>query len=100
MAQHFLLSSKARTLSLASVARMSEEEARATFQAIRWAATDGRPVCPKCGCLACYTYASRPIFCCKACLHQFSVTSGTLFASRKLPIRDYLLAIAILRERR
>ena len=28
-------------------------------------------------------------------LAQFSVTSGTIFASRKLPIRDYLLAIAI-----
>ena len=27
--------------------------------------------------------------------HQFSVTSGTIFASRKLPIRDYLAAIAI-----
>ena len=26
---------------------------------------------------------------------QFSVTSGTIFANRKLPIRDYLVAIAI-----
>ena len=32
---------------------------------------------------------------CKGCSHQFSVTSGTIFASRKLPIRDYLAAIAI-----
>jgi transposase-like protein len=95
MSQHFLLSAKARTLSLASVARMAEEEARATFRAIRWAATDGEPVCPKCGCLECYEYASRPIFRCKACKHQFSITSGTIFASRKLPVRDYLLAIAI-----
>ncbi len=37
----------------------------------------------------------RPIFKCKACDHQFSVTSGTIFANRKLPVRDYLLAIAI-----
>ncbi len=95
MAQHFLLSAKARTLSVVQVARMSEEEARATFRAIRWAATDGDPVCPRCGCLAVYEYASRPIFKCKACGHQFSVTSGTIFASRKLPVRDYLLAIAI-----
>ena len=29
------------------------------------------------------------------CRYQFSVTSGTIFASRKLPIRDYLLATAI-----
>jgi len=34
-------------------------------------------------------------FKCAACLHKFSVTSGTIFASRKLPIRDYLAAIAI-----
>jgi transposase-like protein len=32
---------------------------------------------------------------CKACNHQFSVTSGTIFASRKLAIRDYLAATAI-----
>jgi hypothetical protein len=32
---------------------------------------------------------------CQLCNHQFSVTSGTIFASRKLPIRDYLSAIAI-----
>ena len=55
----------------------------------------GEPVCPKCGCVVCYEYASRPIFKCKACGHQFSVTSGTIFASRKLPHRDHPLAIAI-----
>jgi len=95
MAQHFLLSKAARTLSLVQVARMTEEEARATFRSIRWASTDGEPVCPKCGCLAVYEYKSRPIFKCKGCDHQFSVTSGTIFASRKLAMRDYLLAIAI-----
>ena len=45
--------------------------------------------------MAIYTYAARRIWKCKACGHQFSVTSGTIFASRKLPIRDYLAAIAI-----
>ena len=45
--------------------------------------------------VAVYTYATRKLFKCKACNHQFSVTSGTIFASRKLSIRDYLLAIAI-----
>jgi len=58
-------------------------------------ATDGEPVCPRCGCVACYEYASRPIFKCKGCGHQFSATSGTIFSSRKLPMRDYLMAIAI-----
>ncbi len=95
MAQHFLLSAKARTLSVVQVARMSEDEARALFRAIRWADTDGEPVCPRCGCFAVNEYKSRPIFKCKGCGHQFSITSGTIFASRKLPVRDILLAIAL-----
>lgn len=95
MSTHFLLSAKARTLSVSRVARMSDEEAHRTFRMLRWAETGGEPVCPRCDCAACYSYESRPIFKCKACGSQFSVTSGTIFASRKLPIRDYLLAIAI-----
>jgi transposase-like protein len=95
MSQHFLLSSAARSLSLAKAARMSEEEARDAFRLIRWSATNGEPVCPRCQCAAVYSYAARPLFKCKACSHQFSVTSGTIFASRKLPVRDYLMAIAI-----
>jgi transposase-like protein len=95
MPQHFLLTSAARTLSLASVARMSEEEAREAFGRIRWAGNEGKPYCPKCGCASVYAYKSRPLWKCQGCQHQFSVTSGTIFASRKLPVRDYLLAIAI-----
>ena len=95
MAQHFLLSSAARSLSLATVARMSDEEAWDAFRLIRWSDTQGEPVCPRCGCLDAYTYKTRKVFRCKGCSHQFTVTSGTIFASRKLPIRDYLLAIAI-----
>lgn len=95
MKQHFLLSAAARTLSLAKVARMSDEEAREAFKAIRWADTNGEPVCPHCDCAAVNTYKSRPIFKCKGCDKQFSITSGTIFANRKMPLRDILLAIAI-----
>lgn len=95
MAQHFLLSTAARTLSLAKVARMSDEQAHDAFRMIRWSATDGAPVCQRCGCLENFAYKTRKLYKCKGCSHQFSVTSGTIFASRKLPIRDYLLAIAI-----
>src|SRR3954452_1528360 len=95
MAQHFLLTSKARTLSLASVFRMSDDEAHAAFVAIRFADNGGAAFCPRCECTVVYTYAARRIWKCKACSHQFSVTSGTIFASRKLAIRDYLAAIAI-----
>ncbi|WP_280137337.1 IS1595 family transposase [Methylobacterium sp. Leaf100] len=95
MAQHFLLSKAARTLNLTKVARMSDDEAWSTFKAIRWAATDGEAFCPRCGCLKHSFIATRKLFKCAGCRHQYSVTSGTIFASRKLPIRDHLLAIAI-----
>jgi transposase-like protein len=95
MSQHFLLSAAARTLSLSVVARMTDGEAREAFASIRWADNQGKPYCPSCGCASVYSYASRPIFKCKGCNGQFSLTSGTIFASRKLPVRDYLLAIAI-----
>ncbi len=95
MAQHFLLSASARTLSLTKVARMSDDEARDAFKLIRWSDNGGEPYCPRCGCVAHNYLATRRLWKCKGCAHQYSVTSGTIFASRKLPVRDYLLAIAI-----
>ena len=95
MAQHFLLTAAARTLSLKGIFRMSDDEAHAAFVAIRFADNGGAAFCPRCQCTAVYTYAARRIWKCKACQHQFSVTSGTIFASRKLAIRDYLAATAI-----
>ena len=93
--QHFLLSAAARTLSLAKVMRLSDDQAFDLFRSIRWADTDGDAVCGKCGGCECYTFKARRIFKCKACGSQFSVTSGTIFASRKMDLRDILAAIAI-----
>jgi transposase-like protein len=97
VAQHFLLSAAARTLTLASVARMSDEAAEQVFIRLRWSDNGGKPYCPKCGCTT--VYGSRRKGClrwqCKACHKDFSLTSGTLFASRKMPLRAYLMAIAI-----
>jgi len=93
MTQHFLLSAKARTLSLAKVMRLSEDQAYQTFRELRW--EDGEPVCPRCGCVEAYEYKSRRIFKCKGCQSQFSVTTDTIFASRKMAFRDLLAAIAI-----
>lgn len=95
MAQHFLLSAKARTLSLVAVMRLSDDEAYETFKAIRWASNGGEAVCPRCGCVEVYSYRARRIFKCKGCEAQFSVTTDTIFASRKMSIRDLLAAIAI-----
>lgn len=75
---------------------MSDEEAHKRFTEIRWSDNNGQPYCPHCGSVALYTYKARRIWKCKACTKQFSVTSQTIFASRKLAVRDYLLAIAIL----
>jgi hypothetical protein len=58
MAQHFLLSAQARTLSLSRVFRLSESEAYETFKQIRWANNGGEPVCPRCGCAE--AYEDRP----------------------------------------
>lgn len=95
MGQHFLLSKAAKTLSLASVARMSDEEARATFAKIRWADNGGNAYCPRCGTVKVYALGTRPQWKCSGCKYVFSVTAGTIFADRKRPVRDYLLAIAI-----
>ncbi len=43
MAEHFLLSAQARTLSLAKVMRLSDAEAYETFAQIRWAQNYGEP---------------------------------------------------------
>ncbi len=93
--QHFLLSAKARTLSLKAVFRLSEDQAYETFCALRWPETGGEAVCPRCGCVEAYSISTRRRFKCVGCHHQFSVTSGTIFASRKLAFVDLLAAIAI-----
>jgi transposase-like protein len=74
---------------------MTGDDAFETFKAIRWSDNGGEPYCPRCGCLAIYSYTARKIFKCKGCHAQFSVTTDTIFASHKLSLRDILGAIAI-----
>jgi transposase-like protein len=77
---------------------MSDEETETVFRKIRWASNNGDPFCPKCGCTIVYDCRranGTARWRCKACRHSFSITSGTLFHSRKMPLRAYLLAIAI-----
>jgi transposase-like protein len=80
MSQHFLLSPAAKTLSLAQVFRMSVEQAEAMLCKDAYDAR--RP-------------NGSPRFRCKACKADFTITSGTLFDSHKLPLRAYLAAIAV-----
>jgi transposase-like protein len=95
MAQHFLLSAAARTLSLKAIYQAGEEAAHDTFCKMRWPETDGEVIGPDCGCVETYKITTRRKFKCKSCYRQFSVTSGTIFASRKLAFVDLLAAICI-----
>ena len=92
--QHFLFSPKSRTLSIAKIAQMTDEESYECFKAIRFSETNGEPFCPTCGSFGVNEYRCRKVFKCKGCFKQFSVTSGTLLHGRKLSFRKILLAIA------
>lgn len=94
MAQHFLLSAQARTLSLKAIYQAGDDEAYDTFCKLRWPETNGSPQCPRCECTKAYSLSTRRKFECAACHHQFSVTSGTIFACRKLSFVD-LAAICL-----
>jgi transposase-like protein len=96
MAQHFLLSAASRTLSLRSIYKAGEDAAYQTFCEMRWPETNGEAVCPRCSHDETYKITTRRKFKCKACAHQFSVTSGTIFASRKMDFVDLLAAICIM----
>ncbi len=96
MAQHFLLSAASRTLSLRAIYKAGEDAAHQTFCEMRWPETNGEAVCPRCSHDETYKITTRRKFKCKACAHQFSVTSGTIFASRKMDFVDLLAAICIM----
>lgn len=96
MAQRFLLSAASRTLSLRSIYKAGEDSAYETFYKMRWPETDGEAVCPVCSNEGAYKITTRRKFKCKNCHHQFSVTSGTIFASRKMDFVDLLAAICLI----
>lgn len=96
MPTHFLNSPEARTLSIARVLRLSDEEAFDTFKRVRFAASGGDPFCPHCGTVKVYTLNETPIrWKCSGWRKKFSLTSGTILHSRKLSLRDHLAVIAL-----
>jgi transposase-like protein len=77
---------------------MGDEEVERVFIHLRWADNKGDAYCPHCGCTTVYMARrpnGAPRWRCKACRKDFSVTSGTLFAFHKMPLRSYLMAVAI-----
>lgn len=89
----FRLTAAARTLCPRDIDRLSDDEARELFERLRFSENDGKPYCPHCGVDAVYRYKCRPQFKCKGCEKRFTLTSGTLFHSRKMSLKDILYAI-------
>ncbi len=95
MSLHFLLTAEARTLSVLQVARMSDDDAFSLFKRLRWGERE-EVACPHCGLVhRHYFIQTRKIWKCAGCRDTFSVTSGTIFASHKLPLKTYLAAVAL-----
>lgn len=95
MPQHFLMTAKARSMSLRQIFALTDEAAFDYFRNSRWGNGD-EVICPCCGSIAKhYFIATRKQWRCRDCKHTFSVTSGTLFAFHKLPLKIYLAAVAI-----
>src|SRR3990167_4613469 len=82
-------------LDVRDVESLKEVEAHAAFQLIRWPDSKGEPTCPRCNTVGAYHYVKKSVFSCKECRHQFTVTSGTILSSRKMPLRNYLFGLAI-----
>lgn len=76
------------------IAELSEDEARAVFRRYRFAENGGEPCCNHCGSPAAWTYQDGRLFKCKMCLKQFTLTTNTPFAYRKLPFKTILLILA------
>jgi transposase-like protein len=68
------------------------------FKALRWAKAKGRPTCPYCDRKKYYEISTRLRYKCAHCLKQYSVTTGTPFASRKLGWSKMALALRLLRN--
>ena len=95
MALHFLLTKKARDYTLEDVNKMSELEVVQFFAQLRWG-NDGRQTCPKCGTINRHQFVRvRRQWRCKDCGHTFSVTSGTILADHKLPLKILLQAVLL-----
>lgn len=95
MSQHFLLSKRARSISLPEVLGKTDDEARLFFAELRWGCID-QQTCPHCGSVRAHRYVRlQKRWKCRDCYKAFSVTSGTVFHCHKLPLQLILGAIVL-----
>lgn len=92
--QHFRQSPAWRTFPFGKLEQISEEDAKALFRKLRWADTNGEPVCSHCGSHESWWLERQGRWKCKAaaCRKLFSITSGTIFAHHKLTFKQILTA--------
>lgn len=97
MAEHWLKSPQARDLPLSKVLRMSEDQAYRWFYRARWGS--GEPCCAHCGVADAYRLMRNGRrwnrFKCRDCLREFTLTSQTIFADRKLSFRKMATIVAL-----
>lgn len=91
----FLLSDEAKSMKPREACSISEDEAYERFKDIRWGWQGGRPHCPHCGAERPYELRTRSKFNCRKCGRQFSVTTRTVFSSRKMPFKTLLHVLSI-----
>ncbi|PJG84416.1 IS1595 family transposase [Conservatibacter flavescens] len=95
MAQHFLLSAKARHLSIEQVVGLSDSAILALLKHARWF-SDDEQICPRCHTRhSAYFIKTRQQWQCKHCQYRFSITTGTIFQYHKLSLRQILIAILL-----
>jgi len=73
----------------------TEEQCREMLFKARW--SNGYS-CPNCEHGRCYQLKSRPVYQCCNCRHQHSLISNTIFASSKLPLTVWFLAIFLITQ--
>jgi transposase-like protein len=85
------------SLTLTDVSKLTEEQARETFERIRW---PNGPVCPHCGSMIATKLQGNAhrvgVYKCSGCEGQFTATVNTILEDTHLPIRLWLMAFALL----
>ncbi len=72
--------------------RLTDENCLMLLNKMRW---NGKPTCPKCGSEKFYYLTNRKTYKCanNVCYKQYTVTTGTIFHSTKLPLSDWFAAM-------
>lgn len=85
------------SMTLNQVSKLTEEEARALLERIRW---PNGPVCPHCSSVEATKLQGKAhragLYDCHGCQAQFTATVNTIMEDSHLPIRTWLMAFAIL----